>query len=138
MIERQATVVGFAVASALPALILAALSLTGESGVHAGQWREASLLVFISFLVFLPYSALFTLLFGVPSYLLCRRLGIVSWWAASIVGVLAGVLISLIVRSGNRPYAGEMMRLIPAAEISAIAFWAVRKWGSQSRTKLRG
>jgi hypothetical protein len=122
MSERRAIVLGFAAASAVPALIFAALP--SAPGTHPGL-SEALSRVATLFPFFLLYSAAFTLVLGVPAFLLCRRFGLVTWWVALLVGALAGVLISVVVRSSNQPYTDLFVSFVPASTISALTFWLV-------------
>lgn len=123
MTERRATLVGLAVASAVPPLILAACALPSEAGIHGPI--GALLFMGVTFLVFLPYSALLAVVFGVPAFLLCRRFGLVTWWFALIVGALAGILVSIAVRSGEQSYARVFLKYVPLGCIAALAFWGV-------------
>lgn len=128
MNERRATLVGFSAASAVPPLILAGLALPTEQSVH--RVSEALLFVGVAFLTFLPYSLLFTLLIGGPSFWLCKRLGLVTWWLALAVGALGGILVSLM-QPANEPVGDAMLKYVPLGTIAGLAFWLVWKRGAE-------
>jgi len=129
MTQRRTIILGFALASAIPALILATLAVISQPSNRAEGLLEAALLLATSFLVFFPYSAFFTLLLGVPAFLICRRFGFVTWWAALIGGILVGIVVSVIERRTNQPYTPTLLRYVPAAAIAALAFWFVWRPG---------
>lgn len=49
--------------------------------------------VVATFLVFLPFSAVFTLVLGVPAYLLARKFGRVNVYAAVALGLACGAVV---------------------------------------------
>jgi len=49
--------------------------------------------VVATFLVFLPFSAVFSLLFGAPAYLLAKRFGLVNIYAAGAFGLACGAIV---------------------------------------------
>lgn len=129
MTKRSATIIGFLVASAIPALQLVVLALVAELNSRPLAFSEALLFVGVSLAVFYPYSLLFTALLGVPAFLFCRKLGGVTWWSALVTGALAGLLVSVFARSGRQPSVEELLKYVPVAAISAIAFWWIWKQG---------
>lgn len=127
MPERWAAIIGFVVASAIPPLVLAALAVVSESGIGVGRLTEDLLFFSISFLVFFPYSMIFTAALGVPSFLFLRRLGLVTWWTAVAVGVVAGIVVSATVRSGSQSYIEALTKFVLSATLAALAFWVIWK-----------
>ena len=113
-------------------LLQPALAVTSESGVGDGRISEKLLPFPIGFLVFLPYSILFTVIIGVPSFVFLRRLGLITRWTAGAVGVVAGILVSVMVHSGSQSYIEAFSKFVPTATIAALAFWAIwKQFGSE-------
>lgn len=125
MKKRGAAILGFAVASAIPALLLAMFFLAKDVYNHSVVLSET----LASFVAFYIYSFFFTVIFGVPIFFLARRLGLVTWWSALVIGSLVGVLVSAIVRLGNESYLEAFLKFVPAATIAAFAFWLIWKQG---------
>ena len=130
MNQRSATIVGFAVASAIPALLLAIFFLIKDVRNHSVVASET----LASFVAFYLGSIFLTAVLGVPSFLSARRLGLVTWWSALVVGALVGVLVAVIFRLGNESYADALLKYVPAATIAAFVFWLIWKQGHDSIT----
>jgi hypothetical protein len=128
---RYASLFGFAVATTIPPIVLAIFAVVSAPEIRNNGLLEGILLFSISFIVFLPYSVLFVLFLGVPSFILCRRLGLVRWWAALIVGMLIGVLVSIAVRAGSQAYWEVFFKFVPTAAAAALAFWVVWNRGTR-------
>jgi hypothetical protein len=101
------------------------LALLTESGVDA-----FTTLGF--FPVVLYFSALFSVLFGLPAYLLGRRLKLISWWSTMIVGFSIGVAVALLLEWRSPGFADPLRQLLvtcgsygSVGAISGIAFWLV-------------
>ena len=83
MRESVATVVGFLAASMFPAAMLSVLTpLGGELSLGSAAG---------SFAVAYPFSAAFTFLFGIPTFLLLRRFSPGRWWVVLVVGFALGM-----------------------------------------------
>lgn len=133
--KRSAIVVGFLIASVIPAIELALLSLMSEARVHSMTFLDAFLLVAVSFLVFYPYSILFAAVIGVPLFFACRRLGVVTWWSALVCGALIGTLASAAFHSARDPYIDDLLRFVPVGSIAAYAFWLVWRRAAGAATR---
>lgn len=129
MRKRSATIVGFGVASAAAALMLALVSLISEMHEHQIVLSAAPLFFASSFLVFYPYSLICTVLFGVPMYLIVRWMRLVTWWSAIVSGALVGLVIAVVFRPANQPYVDELLRFVPSAAVAALAFWLIWRQG---------
>jgi len=136
--ERWSALIGFVVASAIPPVVLSALAVISESRVGVGRLTEELLLFSVSFLVFFPYSVIFTAAIGVPSFLFLRRLALITWWTTAAVGVVAGILVSAAVRSGNQSYIDALIKFVPSATVAALAFWGIWKQLRQQPARPKG
>jgi hypothetical protein len=86
--EIPVTVVAFLVAALVPPIFFA-------SGA-AGGFRNFDPIAFIMWIaIFYSFSALVTVVFGVPAYLLGRHLDLIRWWSTVIVGFFVGVLFAV-------------------------------------------
>jgi hypothetical protein len=125
--ERRAALIGFVAASVVPSLRMAILALPWEPGIRS--LGEAALFVGVAFSVALPFSVLPTLIIGVPGFLLCRRVGLVTWWLALGVGAVAGVLVA-VARPANQPVADMLVKYVLLGAAAGLTFWVVWKKGA--------
>jgi hypothetical protein len=116
--ERRSMFIGLAAASAVPPL-----------DPEVDRATEAVAFVGAAFLLALPFSLLATLIVGLPSVLLCRRLGLVRWWLALGVGALTGVLVA-VVRPANQPIADVIVKYVLLGAVAGLTFWVVWKRGT--------
>jgi hypothetical protein len=116
--------VGFVAAAVVPSLLMAILTLRWEPEIRG--LGEAALFVGVAFLVALPFSVLPTLIIGVPGFLLCRRVGLVTWWLALGVGAVAGALVA-VVRPANQPVADVLVKYVLLGAAGGLTFWLVWK-----------
>lgn len=134
---RSATIVGFIVASAMPALQFVVLAVAASAQNTNTPFSENALLAAVTFLVFYPYSILFTAIFGVPLYLISKRLGLINWWFSILGGALVGVCLSIIFRSTQGRYFEDVLRFVPVASASAFAFWLIWRGAVTQSTPTR-
>jgi hypothetical protein len=113
--RTQAGILGFIVASTIPAVVV---SLTS-----AGAMRDpvAGLGVF-------PVAWLFSVfavgLFGVPSFFLLNCFRLVRWWSAAGAGCVLGPLAWALLRPGAvQPI--ELLVMSTSGAVSGLAFWLV-------------
>jgi hypothetical protein len=124
MTESRAALTGFAAAAVVSPLLMAIRALTSEPALHG--LTDAILVAGAAFLVFLPVSILAAVIVGVPGFLLCRRLGLVTWWIALPVGALAGGIVSL-ARLANEPVTEALVQYVPLGALAGMVFWLVWK-----------
>lgn len=127
MTERRSMFIGLVAASAVPPLLMAITALPLDPEVDRAT--EAVAFVGAAFLLALPFSLLATLIIGLPSVLLCRRLGLVRWWIALSVGALTGVLVA-VVRPANQPIADVIAKYVLLGAVAGLTFWVVWKRGT--------
>lgn len=105
---------------------------TGPSGVDTVQ-KHTGLVVFQAFFVFLIFA-----LIGVPAFLIARRLSLANAVSASVVGLVAGLLVSTLYGGPDfRSFAQFAVSLVTfggSGTIAAFTFWMfVRNTTSRSR-----
>jgi hypothetical protein len=121
MKESTSAAIGFLAASVVPPVVL---SLTFPL---SGQLTLESLIG--SFVVSYGFSALFIVLFGVPSFFLFRRFAPGHWWSVTPVGFILGMLTSIAVQPNSVSLKPTVIYgLIGAATV--LVFWLVwrRAW----------
>ena len=124
MRESAAAAVGFLAASIFPAAVLSVMApLNGELSISSAA---------VTFLAAYPFSAAFTFLFGIPTFLLLRRFGPGKWWSVLVVGFLLGALVSVVVRLPGRPNPHDILLDGPLAAGSALVFWLIWRRGKRS------
>ena len=111
----MATVVGFLIASVIPVALFA---LRGH-----GEY-ELGLLPILYF-----FSAMATLLFGVPTFFLLRHFKLIRWWSALVVGFAIGAIVAGILPLPAPPMADDVLFMGPVGAVSAFGFWLIWKLG---------
>src|SRR5262249_55931071 len=126
MKQGVATALGFLAASMFPPAVLSMFTpLSGELSLGSAAG---------TFVVTYPFSAAFTFLFGIPTFLLLRRFRPGKWWIAVIVGFLLGIPVAAAVRSGSlNPR--DMLVFGPLAAGAALVFWLIWSRGDSSHHK---
>lgn len=131
--------IGFLLAPLVPAIGLAAQS--PGLGVKPGD--IASLIRVATFLYF-P-AAVFTGLFGIPTFILLWRLNLIRWWSALVCGFVGGALLSSIVSDFRWIRSGTFMAELPAllawgacAAASGLIIWLAWTAGTAFRPGGRG
>jgi hypothetical protein len=122
MTRTTATVLGFVAASIFPAAVLSVSSPLG------GKLTIGS--VAVSFFVSYPFSAAFTLLFGLPAFLLLRRFGSGRWWSVLGVGFLLGIPVTIAIRLPHSPNLNDLLINGPLAAGSTLLFWWIWRRGN--------
>jgi hypothetical protein len=116
------------VAAALPISVLFAFTSPGLGG-----GPEADLLTLLGLTaVFYMFSISFTLLFGVPLFLVLRRFKRLRWWSCALSGLAVGVLVAelLLPDAAGADDRIQFLSLCGAVGgLSGIAFWAIWRKG---------
>jgi len=85
------------------------------------------------------FSLVAILVFGVPAFLLGRRLNLIRWWSAVISGFFIGVLVAVVfVRPRIVQFSPDFIRddlrgflfLGTTGALSALVFWLIWKQGT--------
>ena len=122
MTSRVSAILGFVVAVSIPPLHMALSALPNEPGIESVI--DGILFLAVAFAVFLPYSVLVGVVAGVPSYLACKRLGLVTWWMAIVVGSIAGLFATVATPAGVPIYI-QLLQYGLLGAIAGMAFWIV-------------
>jgi hypothetical protein len=121
MRKTSAAIIGCLIAPLISALIGAILTpATGGRGLLS----NLGLLP-----IFYFFSAIVTILFGVPTFLLLRRLRLIKWWTSLAAGAVIGALTIAIVRLPGNVQFHDFLIGAPIGAASAFGFWLVWSMG---------
>ena len=126
MKRRTATITAFLIAPLCPVIV-------GLMTTPPRRTEDIVVSAGLGVVVYL-YALFFTALFGMPTYFLFRRLNLVRWWSAMIVGLLAGVLLGAVFRSPNHPQVSDFQLMIPSGVLVGAAFWLIWRQGKEEST----
>jgi hypothetical protein len=120
MSKVSANVVGFFVASAIPPALFSIFTpLSGKLDIG----------FLADFIVYYPFSVMATVVFGMPTFLLLRRLSLVTWWSTLIGGYAVGTLMAIILGLPNRPETRDFVMFGSVGLVSGFVFWMIsRRW----------
>jgi hypothetical protein len=121
MQRRTAGIVGFVVASMIPAIVFSAFTPLVERSDIVGRIG-----LFPGFYLF---SASATVLVALPTFFLFLRFNLVRWWSVLGVGFAIGALMAIIVRWPTQPR--EVIIMGGIGVLSALGFWVVWTRGSE-------
>jgi len=76
------------------------------------------------------FAGIATLVGGLPAYLYFRRVGLVTWWSAIILGLLIGSVAAWVTAPTSRSL-GEFFVFGLLGIASAAGFWLVWKLGER-------
>lgn len=128
MIQGKWTIVAFLVAPIIPATGLALLTV----------WSFSALAIVPLYYI---YALPLTSVFSVPSYFVGKRLGLIRWWSALIVGIIIGTLWGWLFmkESAYAPeivtplfFSEQVLKLSALGALAGVAFWWI--WSLGSRT----
>jgi hypothetical protein len=129
--EFIAIVGGFLVAAAVPPFLLSVVSPLG------GSYDIESVLM--SSLALIPFSAAFTVLFGLPAFLVLRPFRPGHWWSVTAVGLVLGAAVFRIIQGSlwlSNPTG--LFLFATAGALSAIVFWLIwRQAAPQPTSSIR-
>ena len=111
MKKRTATVASFVVAPLVAAIALSAMeTVSTDRLVDILEW---TLIFYISILVL-------TLLIGLPAFMLMKRFDKVTWWSASLTGIISGTVMCIL---------GLSLSVIVVGGLNGLVFWLIWKQG---------
>jgi len=118
-------VIGYFLASLIPALVFAVLTPLQE---------HFTVLQLGLVPVFFVFSAAAVALIGLPMYFTLRAAGLITWWSSLVAGCLGGAIVSIVIRLPSMPSLSELLIDCHVGAASALVFWAVLKAGDRAKT----
>ena len=130
MKQTPATVLGFSTASLVPAIYLAT--------VHPLSGLHDLLSVLGSLIVFYAITSVFTVVFGVPIFLVANKLKLVAWWSAIGCGALVGVAGLFALTLGVGVDLKTSLTYATLGGGAGFVFWMFWRAGRKSKSKVPG
>jgi uncharacterized membrane protein YeiH len=127
MRPKLATAIAFAITPII-ASFMANLPLLLEKDSSLQINTLSSVLLFT--LLFLPYSIVAVLVFGLPVYLICRKCKAVYWWTALLTGGVGGMLMAFFTNNLPEMLVVNVFELASAGMIASVSFWALWRLGN--------
>jgi len=121
MTKHVATAIGFFVAPLVAAIGLLTLGAVRSELVH-WDWT-----VFAWMAVYYGYALGGALIIGLPMYWLLSRYDKVTWWSATVAGVLCGAVMALIF------FPRVELLVVVIGGISGFSFWVIWQLGRKTR-----
>jgi hypothetical protein len=115
--ENAFASIGFLVAAAIPAAALTA------SGLFWGPFGTENAVGL--FCVLYVYSAMLTILIGLPAFFLFRPFRPGHWWSVSMTGLFLGILTSVILRLPGDPDPHDFILFGPVGAATVFVFWLI-------------
>jgi hypothetical protein len=108
-------VAGFVMASIFPAAYIAIIApLSGERNLIS---------IIGSFFVFYFFSAVVTVIFGLPGFLILQKLQIISWWSTVCYGMLVGSFVHIFVTYSVGYDLSLLLKYAAIGGVSGFIFW---------------
>ena len=123
MRKLTAGALGFVIAPVVPALIVVARM---AHDLKLGFYAPAVLAMYVP-------AAFFTLLFGLPMFLLFLRFRLIRWWTVLASGFAIGGIVALILQSPNF-FPIEIFWTALAGMAGAFCFWICWQLGERDVT----
>ena len=117
MTKRFATVVGLLVAPLVAAIALVVLGATRSNQI---LWDNSA---FGWVAVYYCYTVGAALMFGLPMYWVLSRYNKITWWSATVAGLLSGAAMNSIF------FPLMDLVVVMIGGISGLSFWAVWRLG---------
>jgi hypothetical protein len=137
--EITSTILGFFVATIVAGILFTIIYyITDYSEIHTSDYIYALSLIGFGF------SAVTTVLFGLPAFILFRHFRLVRWWSALLFGFFVGALIGLGFASpglSQSTHTSWLELALPnfiglgiTGAISALSFWIIWRLGCGARS----
>jgi RHS repeat-associated protein len=81
--------------------------------------------------VFYYFSAMATVLLGLPAFFLLLRFRIIRWWSVVVGGLVIGALMGTLVGAPNHTQLPNVLLMAATGAASALGFWLI--WGDRDR-----
>lgn len=79
--------------------------------------------------IFYLFSALATVIFGVPIFLLLNRYRFIRWWSTTGFGMLIGAIVMVVFVFPNAVELKGLVTMVLMGGVSAFSFWAIWRLG---------
>jgi hypothetical protein len=114
MKKYTATIIGFLIAPLVAAVAWSSLgAVSQELNLKAiPAWT----------LIFYFYILCATFIVGLPAYLLMKRFDKVTWWSATLTGIISGAVMKLIFTMS--------LSVIVIGGLNGFVFWVIWRWGT--------
>lgn len=116
MTKRTATIVGFVVAPALPAFVMALTSPVVKDGNIVD--------VLGGTLFFYSFALAFAVFLGVPAFAWLKTLQAITWWSVIPAGFIMGFLVTIII---DQPT--QILRMGLLGSATTFLFWLIWNLG---------
>lgn len=123
MNKTTATILGFAAAPIIPSVYSA---LTTHITENFNLFAQLSLIIIVY-----GYALWFTIIFGVPTFLLARHFKLIRWWSALIAGIAIGAIVVVLVYFRGKPDVHAFMITCPLGGATGFTFWLIWKQGRE-------
>jgi hypothetical protein len=117
----KTAILAFGLAPLVAALLFATITnLDGGFTLGTGEYLLT---------ILLAYAVGLTLEFvlALPTFLLLKHFGVVSWWSALAAGYVLGYVGALIIRSPSAPILRGHIPIALIGPVSGIAFWLIER-----------
>ena len=120
--EAGLALVGFIVAPVFPAAAFSLFSY-GVGVLRFASWPD----LFVTGYV---YALAFSVIFGLPAFLILRPFRPGHWWSVAAAGFLLGTLVLFILGGPRLPEPDACLLMGSATALSTLAFWSIWKLGA--------
>lgn len=121
--------VGFVIAPILPAFILAVASPVTREG-DVGHIIQGTLFFYF-------YSALFTLLLGVPTFVVLWKSRLITWWAVLVSGFALGSIVAIALRLPSLDGILHIPMFGLTGAATTFLFWLIWRLGRDDNEQTR-
>lgn len=124
--QDKATLAAFVVAPIAATIADVILSVFQGIPPLSKLWQHLPLAVLVY--VFSLYG---TVLFGLPTYLLLNRAGLIKWWTCLGTGAVIGVLYGYVLVYPNPLMLGTLLTFAAIGVSAALTFWLIWRQGRE-------
>jgi len=121
MTKATATIIGFVLAPAFPAFVMAFTSPVVQEGNIVD--------ILGGTLFFYCFALAFTVFFGVPAFALLQKLRLITWWSVIPAGLVIGSLVAIIVDLPSLRGLQNIPRMGLLGCATTFLFWLIWRLG---------